>query len=86
MLKFKTSGVCAKEIIFEIEDDIVKSVDFVGGCPGNLVGIKALVEGSHIDDVIARLSGISCGKRKTSCPDQLSKALAEYKVKIKTKA
>ncbi|KXZ40298.1 uncharacterized protein TIGR03905 [Alkalithermobacter thermoalcaliphilus JW-YL-7 = DSM 7308] len=84
MAKFKTSGVCAKEIIFEIENDIVKSVEFVGGCPGSLVGIKALVEGSHIDDIINKLKGINCGKRKTSCPDQLSKALAEYKVKTKT--
>lgn len=81
MYRFKTSGVCCKEILFEIEEDIIKSVDFAGGCPGNLIGIKSLVEGSNIDDVISKLKGVSCGGKSTSCPDQFSKALELYKTK-----
>lgn len=81
MYRFKTSGVCSKEITFEIENDTIKSVDFLGGCPGNLLGIKSLVEGHTVDDVIEKLKGISCGGKSTSCPDQLSKALELYKTK-----
>ena len=79
MYVFKTSGVCSKEIRFEIEDDVIKSVEFVGGCPGNLIGIKSLVEGSTVDDVIEKLKGIGCGSKSTSCPDQFTKALELYK-------
>lgn len=79
MYVFKTSGVCSKEIRFEIEDDVIKSVEFVGGCPGNLIGIKSLVEGSTVDDVIEKLKGIPCGSKSTSCPDQFTKALELYK-------
>ncbi|WFD11225.1 TIGR03905 family TSCPD domain-containing protein [Tepidibacter hydrothermalis] len=81
MYVFKTSGVCSKEIRFEIEDDIIKSVEFVGGCPGNLIGIKSLVEGSTVDEVIEKLKGIPCGVKSTSCPDQFTKALELYKKK-----
>lgn len=81
MYVFKTSGVCSKEIRFEIEDDVIKSVEFVGGCPGNLIGIKTLVEGSTVDDVIEKLKGIPCGSKSTSCPDQFTKALELYKKK-----
>ncbi len=84
MYVFKTSGVCAKEIRFEIEDDIIKSVEFVGGCPGNLIGIKTLVEGSTVDAVIEKLKGIGCGVKSTSCPDQFTKALELYKKKQKS--
>ncbi len=86
MYRFKTSGVCSKEITFDIEGDIIKNVNFLGGCPGNLLGIKSLVEGKKIDDVIKKLKGISCGGKSTSCPDQLSKALELYKEKIKHSA
>lgn len=76
---YKTSGTCSREILFEIEDGKVKNLRFVGGCNGNLQGIGALVEGMNVDDVIARVEGISCGGRPTSCPDQLAKALKEAK-------
>ena len=75
----KTQGVCAREIAFEIEDGKVKNVQFFGGCNGNLKGIGALVEGMNVDEVIARVEGISCGGRPTSCPDQLAQALKEAK-------
>lgn len=81
MYRFKPSGVCCREILFDIEGDIIKSVDFTGGCPGNLIGIKTLVEGAHIDDVIAKLKGVPCGGKVTSCPDQFTKALEAYKLK-----
>ena len=76
---YKTSGTCSREIHFEVEDNKVKNVRFVGGCNGNLQGIGALVEGMNVDDVIARISGISCGGRPTSCPDQLACALKQAK-------
>ncbi len=72
---YKTSGVCSRNIIIDIEDDIVKKVKFQGGCAGNTQGIAALVEGMKIEDVIKRLEGIRCGFKSTSCPDQLAKAL-----------
>ncbi len=72
---YKTSGVCSRNIIIDIEDGIVKKVKFQGGCAGNTQGIAALVEGMKIEDVIKRLEGIRCGFKSTSCPDQLAKAL-----------
>lgn len=75
MLNYKTSGVCAKDIEFELEGNIVKSVKFNGGCNGNLKGIATLVEGLNVEDVIAKLEGLTCGSKETSCPDQLAKAL-----------
>ena len=76
---YKTSGTCSREIHFELENNQVKNVRFVGGCNGNLQGISALVEGQNVDDVIARIEGISCGGRPTSCPDQLARALKQAK-------
>ena len=75
--RYKTSGTCSREIIFEIEDRILKNVEFIGGCNGNLKGIGALVEGMEVEDVIERLEGITCGFKSTSCPDQLAQALKE---------
>ena len=77
--EYKTSGTCSQKIIFEIEDGKVKGVQFLGGCHGNLKGIGALVEGMNVDDVIARVEGIRCGMKSTSCPDQLAKALKAVK-------
>lgn len=74
-LEYKTNGVCARQIIFDVEDGIVSDVKFLGGCNGNTNGISALVEGMKIEDVIKKLSGIKCGFKNTSCPDQLAKAL-----------
>ena len=65
-------------INYDIDGDILKSVEFIGGCAGNTKGIAKLVEGMKVEDVIARLEGIPCGPRPTSCPDQLAKALKEY--------
>lgn len=76
---YKTSGVCASQISFEVEDDIVKNVQFMGGCSGNTQGVARLIDGMHIDDVITRLEGVKCGFKQTSCPDQLTKALKRYK-------
>lgn len=78
-MKFKTSGTCCSEINFEIEDDIIRSVEFKGGCNGNLQGIASLVVGMKKDDVIQKLEGLSCGMKSTSCPDQLAKALKEWR-------
>ncbi len=76
---YNTKGVCSSTITFEIENDIVTSVQFVGGCNGNLKGISSLVVGMKVDDVIERLNGIRCGFKSTSCPDQLAKALTSAK-------
>jgi len=76
---YKTQGVCSSEIDFEIEDNIIRSVRFIGGCSGNTQGVAALIAGMNIDDAINRLEGIKCGFRPTSCPDQLAKALRQYK-------
>lgn len=72
---YKTQGVCAGNIIISVEDDIIKEVKFMGGCPGNLIGIGKLVQGRKMSEVASELSGIKCGNKATSCPDQLSKAL-----------
>ena len=74
---YKTRGVCSQYINFELNDGIVTKVQFLGGCNGNLKGIGALVEGMKAEDVIARVEGIKCGMKATSCPDQLAQALKE---------
>ena len=76
---YKTKGVCSMEIHFDIEDDKVKNVKYIGGCAGNTIGVAKLVEGMPVDEVITRLEGIPCGFKSTSCPDQLAQALKEYK-------
>lgn len=72
---YKTRGVCSSQISFDIEDGKVKNVKFYGGCDGNLKGIALLVEGQDAKEVIAKLEGVRCGFKKTSCPDQLAAAL-----------
>lgn len=79
MYSYKTSGVCSSTINLEIENNIIKNVEFIGGCAGNLLGIGSLVKGMSVDDVITKLQGIDCRNRGTSCPDQLSKALTAWK-------
>jgi uncharacterized protein (TIGR03905 family) len=76
---YKTKGTCSREIAFEVENGKVTNVQFFGGCNGNLKGISALVEGMSIDEVIARVEGITCGMKSTSCPDQLAQALKQAK-------
>ena len=72
---YPTKGVYSQAIAIELEGDIVKGVQFIGGCSGNTQGISMLVRGMKVEDVISRLGGISCGGKGTSCPDQLAKAL-----------
>ena len=81
---YNTRGTCARQILLDINnyDKTVNSVEFVGGCNGNLQGIAALVKGKKIDDVISSLKGIDCNFKGTSCPDQLAKALEEVKEEL----
>ena len=74
---YKTKGTCSTQIAIEMDGDIIKDVKFTGGCNGNLQGISKLVEGMRGEDAIARLRGIRCGFKPTSCPDQLSYAIEE---------
>lgn len=78
-MSYNPSGVCSRKMDVEIEDGIVKSAEVLGGCNGNLQGISRLVQGMEVDEAIKRLSGIRCGNKPTSCPDQLAKALTEAK-------
>lgn len=78
--QYRPSGVCSKNIIFTIdENNTILDLKVIGGCPGNLLGISALVKGQNIDQVINKFSGIKCVNKETSCPDQIAKALMEYK-------
>ncbi|NLK95392.1 MAG: TIGR03905 family TSCPD domain-containing protein [Clostridiales bacterium] len=79
MNTYNTSGTCSRQITFDVENSIIKNVNFLGGCSGNLQGISKLVEGMNIDEAISKLKGIDCNGRGTSCPDQLSLALIKYK-------
>ena len=72
---YKTKGTCSTMIDVELKDGVIDSVKFTGGCNGNLQGISALVKGMKPEDAIARLKGIKCGLKSTSCPDQLARAL-----------
>ena len=76
---YKTKGTCSQMISFELNDNKVSKVQFYGGCNGNLKGIASLVEGMDVDEVIARVEGICCGMKATSCPDQLAQALKAAK-------
>ena len=77
--RFRPSGVCSTEMIFNIENDKVKDLKVIGGCNGNLKGISSLIKDMNINDVISKLSGITCNYKKTSCPDQIAEALKKYK-------
>lgn len=79
MNTYKTRGVCSREIRFDIDGNTIKTVQFIGGCSGNTQGVARLIEGMDIDEAIQRIDGIDCGGRGTSCPDQLARALKEYK-------
>ncbi len=76
--RYYPQGVCSREMIFDIDDGIVKDLITIGGCNGNLKGISSLIKGMKIEDVISKLEGIDCNGRGTSCPDQISKALKEF--------
>ena len=83
VIDYTPTGICASHIRIEIDGDIVQSVEFTNGCPGNHKGLNALVRGMAIDDVIERLSGITCHTKPTSCPDQLAQALIQYKASLR---
>ena len=75
---YKTRGTCSRAIEFEVQDGVVTECAFIGGCTGNTQGVATLVKGMKVDDVIGKLKGIQC-RGGTSCPDQLARALEEYK-------
>ena len=74
---YQTTGTCSRTITFDLDQDIVRNVKFMGGCNGNLQGVARLVEGMHIDELEKRLKGISCNGKPTSCPDQLAFAVRQ---------
>ena len=75
-------GVCSMKMTIEVEDSVIKSVNFLGGCAGNTQGVASLIKGMNIDEAIKRLKGIDCRGRGTSCPDQLAIALEQIKAKV----
>lgn len=77
--RYKPQGVCSREMIIELEGNIIKKVTIIGGCAGNTVGVSRLITGMDVDEAIRRIKGIPCGVRSTSCPDQLAIALEEAK-------
>lgn len=79
MRSYYPKAVCSRQILFDVKDNIVTEVKFIGGCSGNTQGIARLIQGMDIDEAIKRLKGIQC-RNNTSCPDQLAKALEEYKL------
>ena len=74
-MRYQTKGTCSSAIDIEVNNGVIESVSFTGGCNGNLKGISALVKGMKVEDAINRLEGIRCGFKSTSCPDQLAQAL-----------
>lgn len=80
-IEYITKGTCSRKIDIDIEDGKIVKVQFLGGCSGNTQGVAKLLVGMSVDEAIERLSGIHCGPRPTSCPDQVARALSEYKNK-----
>ena len=76
---YTPKGVCSMQMIFDIDNNVIKNLKIIGGCPGNTIGVSRLVVGKTVDEVIEMLKGIPCGARGTSCPDQVAVALEEYK-------
>jgi len=76
-MKYETipQGICPRHLQFEIEDGVIRSASFAGGCHGNLQGLCILIEGMRAEEVVEKLKGICCGRKKTSCPDQLARAI-----------
>ena len=77
--KYIPNGVCAREMIFSIDNNIIIDAKTIGGCPGNSQGVSTLIKGMNVDEVITKLKGINCANRGTSCPDQIARALEQYK-------
>ena len=76
-IDYKTRGTCSSRMHIDVEDGVVKNVRFTGGCSGNTQGVARLVEGMPAEEAVKRLSGIRCGFKSTSCPDQLAKAIEQ---------
>ena len=74
-IEYKTKGTCSRGLIIDVEDGVITSCKFIGGCAGNTQGVCALVRGMKVEEAIKRMKGIKCGPRPTSCPDQLARAL-----------
>lgn len=74
---YNTKGVCSRSVSFDLEDGVVRNVEFIGGCNGNLKAVAKLVEGRTADEIHSTLIGNTCGSRGTSCADQLAKAVLE---------
>lgn len=84
---YRTKGTCSRQIAVELDGDVIRGVEFTGGCDGNLKGIAKLVAGMTVEQVASMLSGTKCGPRSTSCPDQLAIAVREaYSAQIKKEA
>ena len=79
--RYRPNGVCSREMIIELDGNIIKKLIIVGGCAGNTVGVAKLIEGMNINEAIRRLKGIPCGAKGTSCPDQLARTLEQAKEK-----
>lgn len=79
--EYKTKGTCSSKMIFEIEGNKIASLEVIGGCPGNLAGISRMIKGMTLDHVIEVFEGTTCGRKPTSCPDQIAQALKLYKEK-----
>lgn len=79
--EYLPKGVCSSKMVFKIDGDIVIDIKVIGGCPGNSLGVRALCQNQNIDYIINKLEGIRCGYKNTSCPDQISIALKQYKQK-----
>ena len=77
--EYTPKGVCSRKMIFDLDGDIIRSVEVIGGCNGNLKGIASLLKGQNVNEIISRLDGITCGPKSTSCPDQIAQALKAYK-------
>ena len=82
---YNPKGVCSRQMIIDVENNIIKNVKIVGGCAGNTQGVARLVQGMNIDEAIKRLKGIPCGNKGTSCPDQLAEALENIKKEMEKK-
>ena len=80
-MRYQPKGVCSSAIDIDVQGDIIQSVTFTGGCNGNLQGISRLVKGMKAEDAIARLKGIDCGGKGTSCPDQFARGLEKAMAK-----
>ena len=80
VFRYQPKGVCATEMSFTIDNDIIKNVEIIGGCPGNSQGVAKLCIGRNIDEIISILKNIKCRNKPTSCPDQLATALEQYKL------